>query len=150
MLEVYINAIILHESFCKCSWDFAKLICEFPFFKQMGLIRESKLIGKKTPRALQDKWNTEYQSLGTMAPDLTTISFYEYENWGQGKQAVPPVIMCAPVTPGMRFQPMSVAKELSYYVMLTRNVALYFIPPIIVDINPFPGQSYFSTFNCRK
>lgn len=25
-----------------------------------------------------------------MAPDLTIISFYEYENWGQGKQAVPP------------------------------------------------------------
>lgn len=52
----------------------------------MDLIKESKLIGKKTSRELQDTQNMEYQYLGAMAPDLTTIPLYEYENWGQGKQ----------------------------------------------------------------
>lgn len=80
------------------------MICEFPFFKQMDVIKESELIGTKTSSALRDKWNTEYQDLGGMTPDLTTTPFYEYANWGQGTQQLcPPAIMCAPVTTGMRF-----------------------------------------------
>lgn len=39
----------------------------------MDVIKESELIGKKTPRALQDKWNTEYQDLGSVTPDLTSL-----------------------------------------------------------------------------
>lgn len=46
----------------------------------MDVIKESELIGKKTPRALRDKWNTEYQDLGSRTPDLTTTPFYEYAN----------------------------------------------------------------------
>ena len=36
--------------------------------------------------------------------------------------------MCAPVVTGMRFQPIAEAKELSYYVMLARNIALLLHP----------------------
>lgn len=46
----------------------------------MDVIKESELIGTKTSSALRDKWNTEYQDLGGMTPDLTTTPFYEYAN----------------------------------------------------------------------
>lgn len=36
--------------------------------------------------------------------------------------------MCAPVMTGLRFQPIAEAKELSYYVMLARNIALLLHP----------------------
>lgn len=46
----------------------------------MDVIKESELIGKKTPRALRDKWNMEYPDLGSVAPDLTTTPFCEHAN----------------------------------------------------------------------
>lgn len=46
----------------------------------MDLIKESELIGKKTPRALQDKWNLEHRDLESLTLDLATIPFYECAN----------------------------------------------------------------------